>query len=641
MLVFCTVASTSIWAQFPTTGGGPPPSSTSPREDEIEEPDTVGIFYFLPSNPNEEIPFSDSLLNNYFHQYDPVRKRTYDQIHLGNLGSAHHNILYTPLLRKGFDIGLHQFDLYQVNASQLNFYRLGKAFTNLAYYQGSEQADSYFTGEFSRNFANGINFSLDYRRIAQLGTLGQYPNQNTRNTAITFGIFIDSPKGNYDAFLIYAANTIEQEDNGGIAVEPSTSEEFDDLNSADVFLDDAQTRYSHRELQYTHYYKFGGQLDSIKGLTRAYTLSHDLRYKTSKYKFSDLFDGTTRPSSEDSLFYRDFLVDPRGVRHFTEHIQLENSFRISTFRLNTSGPSAARNQKDLIELGITHTYHALDQEATDSVINNLFLNGKITFNPGPKFRIDTYGHLGLWDNAGDYQIKGKLLIDLEKWGRLKVEAINQLYAPNLIQHRFFVNQEEIWKNDFSKTLETNLTATYELPSIGLQITGGYHLLNNYIYFDSLSQPVQTGIPISIAQLTAAKDFKFWHLHLENVITLQQASEDVIRFPDIYTKHSFYYEGLWFKVLLVRLGTDLRLNNDYFGYYYQPVNGQFQLENNREIEFYPALDAYFSFKVSTFRAFFKWENLTSSFIDNQFFYQTAFYAHPRGALRFGIKWKFSN
>ena len=218
-----------------------------------------------------------------------------------------------------------------------------------------------------------------------------------------------------------------------------------------------------------------------------------------------------------------------------------------------------------------------------------------------------------------------------------MEALNQLYSPNLIQESFYVSQRQIRDNTFSKTLESQLSARYTIPQFKFEVIGSYHLLNNYIYFDTLANPQQTGLPISILRLTLKKDFKLGPIHLDNVVTVQSASEDFIRIPSLYTKHSLYYAGKWFKVLNVRLGLDLRYSDTFFSNYYHPLVGQFILQDRQEIGNYPSVDAFFSMRVTKFRAFFKWENLTNLVYDDQLFYPSASYLYPLNGFRMGIYW----
>ena len=616
----------------------PLPTDSAAFQQQLDEvPDTVGIFYFFADNPNQETPFSDSLLFN-FQQYDPVRQRNFDYAHLGNLGSAHRPIVHPTSWRRGFDIGLHQFDLYLLPAHQMPFYRLQKAFTNASFMVGSEQADSYLTTTFSRNFARGLNFTFDYKRISQLGRQNQYPNQNTRNTSVGTGFWLQGKGGRYQGFLSITGNAIEHEDNGGIAVEPDFEAPNAALSSADVFLNNAQTRHQHRELAYTQYFQIGGKPDSIKGFTRAFTAIHQLLAGDHRYKFFD------RNVVADSTFFDWFpqlRTDVRGVRHYLQHRQIENSFRLRTFRLRKGKASDVRTERDLLEAGLVHSIHFVGQEPRDSVINNLFLTGRWNVRFGERLRLETYGHLGFFDNLGDYRVQGNLQLDFGKLGRLEGEFINQLYSPTLLQHRFYLSQRPVWENNFRQTLETTIGGTYVLPALNLRVTGRYHLLNNYIYFDTLALPQQTSIPISILQLLVQQNFKFWFVHIDNMVALQNTSSDLVRLPRVFAKHSLYYEGYWFKVLNVKLGFDLRYNDTYFATYYNPVTGQFQLQNQQAVAFYPALDGFFSMRVTRFRAFAKMENLTNILLADRLFYQTAFYAHPRASFRMGIKWRLTD
>lgn len=653
-------ANTAYGQRFPTgtTGTGidnrtSGQSNSEFEEQLVEEPDTFGVFIFFADNPNQESEYADTTLHRHFQQYDPARQRELDWRTLGNLGSAAEPMVYQPRFRQGLDVGLHQYDLYITGAEDLPFYRLERAFTKLEYVLGSEQADGYLKSRFSRNFANGLNFSLYYDRISQLGRFDQYPNQNSRNTSLGGGMWFHSNNDRYDGFLSIMANTIEQEDNGGLDSLPTTGGQFDDPSSAVVFLEDGQTRHSHRDLSYKHYYRFGGRADSTGNVRRAYTLSHRLRYRQSTYKF---FDGY---SVGDTLFYDRyplFLTDARGARFFLSHREISNEFTLSTFKLDQiRSENAARNQRDLLEFGILHKYHNVDMDVRDSVVNNLFLTGRLNFRPGPALQLNTSAHLGILGNAGDYRFHGELLIDLQRFGSLKVNATNQLYRPTVLQDRYYLSRQPVWDNNFGTTLETNLTASYRLPWLDLEVGAGYHLINNYVYFDTTGLARQTGIPISITQLIIRKDFRLGNFHLDNTVALQQASEETIRLPGIFGKHSLYYTGNWFRVLDVKLGFDARYNTSYRPHYYNPFTGQFQLQDEQEVAFYPIVDAFFSMRVTRFRAFVKYENATTllfseptSLVDpstttrdvlrSQAYYQTARYLFPDAALRIGVSWR---
>lgn len=632
--------------------------------------DTFPIYYFSWPTFYRESAFSDSLLDVSLRQHEPTRKRKHEYRHLGVNGSAATPLLFRPHQQRGLDVGFHQYDAYKLPLDSIRHYRLEKAFTQVAYYTGGEQANGYFTAKFSRDFANGLNFSLDYRRLAYLGTRTLYPNQNARNTSLGLGFWIRGQNDRYQSFIHIVSNRFDQDDNGGIAEEPREGEGFNTPGSAEVFLTESGTRHNLTDLQFAQLFRLGKipglssrssppparrgrerspsdtartdslltvapspspALDSITN--QQFWLSHTLSWSDHTYRFFD------RDPSQDSIYYGPFLTDVRGLRQFVGHRRLRNHFRVLTFRASEgSGPRASRG---LLSVGIEHQAHWLDLEATDSTVQNLFLTGQWDVQLGEVLRLETRGHLGLLDQAGDYRAEGILSIDIREDIRLRGHLINQLYTPAVITDRFWVSERQLWDNEFSKTLETNLSVSLSIPRWRMQITGGYHLLNNYVFYDVDGTVRQISTPISIGQLIVEKDFALGKFRLDNMLVFQVASEDVVPLPGIHGKHALYFDGQLFQVLNTQMGFDLRYNTSYLSTTYFPVTGQFILQNQQEVSFYPSVDAFFSLRVTKFRAFVRWFNLTETLLPDRLYYQTALYPYPPGAnLRIGINWRFT-
>lgn len=635
LLFFCVVL-TAVGQRPPNIGGGGSGGGVSaPQSSDYFTRDTSDVIYFYANKPSLEYVFSDTTLGRYVVQYDPIRQRRWDYVHLGHLGSAHQAVVFSPQTRKGFDLGFHQFDLYQTRAEDLPFYRITRPFTNLAYSQVAEQSNGYVEAQFSRNFANGINLSIDYKRINQLGTQTKYLRQDVQNTALAFGLWIEGPAKKYTGMIAFASNTIRQEDNGGIGSVPEEVTGFRSPTSAEIFLSEAETRHALRELMYTHYFTLGGGQDSTQRIRRSYSLGHQLSYASNKYKYFDV------SNQLDPFVYKSLLGDPRGFRHALDYTKLSNSFRLKSFKLAPGeNAKAVRSQRDLLEVGLTHSLYNIDQEASDSTINTLFLNGTLNIALKDRIQLNAEAHLGLLDHGGDYRVSGQLMINLSEIGSLEFKAANQLSTPTLLQSRFYINQQVLWNNDFNKTLSTSLEASYQQARLGLRISGRYHLLNNYIYHDSIGIARQTGTPISVLQLVVEEDIRLGAFHLDNTIIFQSSSEDEIRLPAIFSEHSLYYQSKWFKFLNIRIGADARLQSAYKGNYYHPLFGQFILQDRQEVPFYPSIDAYVAFRVTKFKAFFKIENATQFLRPDELFYLNAFYPHSiASGFRLGFQWRF--
>jgi hypothetical protein len=82
-----------------------------------------------------------------------------------------------------------------------------------------------------------------------------------------------------------------------------------------------------------------------------------------------------------------------------------------------------------------------------------------------------------------------------------------------------------------------------------------------------------------------------------------------------------------------------MNSTFLPDAYQPVTGQFHLQDTLSQQPYPWADVFVAFKVQTFRFFFRYEN-AYTFIDNtKVFYQTAWHPQPFGGFRLGVAWRF--
>lgn len=640
ILFFLFLLSNIAWSQRPGTGNLPRETSSnrgsSSKQREIA-PDTSDIFIFTVDNPNEERIFQDTLLDN-FQQYDPSRLQKDDYAHLGLPGSAHFPLVFQEKIKTGLDLGWHDYDLYYIDGRSVPYYRITRPISNLWFTQGATQVDNIIKAQFSRPFAKGITFGLDYQAITQKGRPAQYPNQRNQTRALSTNLWFHSKNNRYDGFLSYSANTTTAEDNGGLLTLPQTGGEFSAPTTAEVFLVDGQKRYALREVMYTQYYKLGGQTDSLGNNSRAFTLSHQLDIDQNTYRFDDPY---TRADDSFFVFFPQLKIDQRGARYFVKHNTIANSFRVSTFKGKAGKNQGLRQQSDLLEVGITHQYHNIRMEPRDTNIQNILLTGKIGFKPGDKdkLKFQADAAIALLDQAGDYHIRAFLDMNLGKIGVVRFKVTNQFYSPTFLQRNFRLTQDLLWNTSFDRTLQTSLGASYNLPKYKFTIEGQYHLLNSYIYYDSLAIPQQEGKPISIFQFIVQKDFSLGHFYLNNRVVLQQINEAVIQLPNLVGKHSLYYAGKWFKALDVQIGVDARYTSAFKPNYYNPFIGQFILQQRQEIDFYPNIDFFFNFKVSTFRAFFKWENASESFgFPQRYFYTSAFSPWPESTFVFGINWR---
>ena len=618
------------------------PKPRKPKKNILFKDDSLAVFSYFAQYPEAYHKFADTLINNTFNQFDPSRTLDDNHASLGHLGSATEQLVFSLKPKMGTLIGFDHYDIYTKKVEDVKFYKALRSFTDVYYSQGNEQNDHIFKGSIGRTFANGFQLSVAHQRVIHslddpdlaLNNNAFYNYQSNKNTHLLLGLAWEPENKKYSSYLTYAHNEVQAINHGGIEQGNPTifsiiesADDLDEQFTVPVALSntEAKTRIAQREVKYNHYYDFIRSKDE-KSVQRSFNLGHSISYAFDSYKFSD--------ESPDSSYYESFFDDERGIRMFLKTSALENYVSLST------AAQEAATEKLKFELGVRHVFNKIEQEFADSTVQNLFAEGKLKTKLLDLIEFDAFGQIGLLENIGDYRLDANLGLDLKKFGGLSATLIQQRYSPELIYQQLFLSQAQVWSNAFQKPFESELRFAYTLPSFKLKAQLSYFLVDNYLYFDENRVAAQLNEAINLVQIKVRKDLKIGILRMENHLVLQQSTNDaILRIPRWYTKHSLGIQGKLFKkVLLTRFGLDFRFNDTYFANGYFPLLGEFHVQNDREVDFYPAIDVHLAFKVQTFRFFFRMDNLTS-FITDETFYQIPFYPQKEAAFRFGISWQF--
>jgi len=594
-----------------------------PTETAVRQRDTVAsLAYITPGDFYGSQDVLHDTLTGKFHQYDPARQSEYPYATLGNLGSPARRLYFDMPQPKSVHTGHFAFDLYKSDFSAFRFYETDVALTRLNYAQGINQEDGIFNAQFGKNFDNGINFSINYQRINQLGI---YNNQRAKNTAFGTGLLYRSPSGRLDGIYHYQSNSIIHEDNGGVDTASLNSDRLP-LNVI-VSLNDALT--THREREFTaqhHLHLLASQNDTIERRAQI-DFIHTLRFGSGFVKFAD-----TKYLTSEADDYAGFVTDERGIRNFISTKTLDNSLDIQ-FRYRGKSPGTPGQ---LLRVGLQLIRTRVDQEPREDRRQDIFLNASAQLGISPTVSLDGAGYLGVLDAAGTYGLKGnarlKLFRDARTWVNLTLYQRN----PTLTESRVFVNQIPVWDHDFKNVALSTFQFYYIHPSLKIRMHGATHLLSNGIFYGADRMPYQFDQSIKIIQISAAKELLVGHLGLDAQLMWQKYDADELALPNLMFNGQLFYTGRWFKQqLLVRAGIDLLVTDDYPGVSYFPVTGQFYYQPDFPLTTYPGADVFFSMQVKDiFRAFFKVENVASYFRDDHYV-QVNGYPRFAGYFRFGL------
>jgi hypothetical protein len=184
------------------------------------------------------------------------------------------------------------------------------------------------------------------------------------------------------------------------------------------------------------------------------------------------------------------------------------------------------------------------------------------------------------------------------------------------------------------------------PFIGLGFRN--HLITNLSYFSDYYHTAQSSKVINLLQLFASKKIKLtkrWNWYTDVVVQQTDGSAPV-KVPLVFTRNRFAYEGVFYKNLNLSTGLEVRYYTPYEAYNYSPVMGQFMPQDTFKLKNLPDISAFFHFRIKSFTAYIRGENLnTVSFLNGFGFTNNNFaaphYVTPGLIIHFGILWNFVN
>jgi len=168
------------------------------------------------------IPFQDSTDAFQAHQYRITRLRQFSDISLGNNGSESMSTVFNIDPSSGFRSGYNGYQAYRWTTDDLRFYdaniaystvgaSLGNSFANSS---TSSQENAQATAFFTRNFANRVNVSLDYRNINEKGI---YSRDQSKHTQVKFQINQFSKSNRLFWYASWIRNAFNRQENGGLS----------------------------------------------------------------------------------------------------------------------------------------------------------------------------------------------------------------------------------------------------------------------------------------------------------------------------------------------------------------------------------------------------------------------------------------
>lgn len=274
--------------------------------------------------------------------------------------------------------------------------------------------------------------------------------------------------------------------------------------------------------------------------------------------------------------------------------------------------------------------------------NLLWVGGQLTKQQGSLLTYEVTGRFGLIGPVvADLNVNGhittkiKLLgdtVNITGYGHFRNEE-----PPYLMKH--YVSNHFIWNNDFGKTRSLRLGGYVNIPHTRSYVNVGVENVQNLIYFNSKSMPVQHGGSVQILNASFHQDFKFGPLYWANKVTYQTSSnEGVLPLPklSIYSNLSLNFKVA--RVLDVQLGVDCDYYTKYKSINYQPATMTFYNQSEIECGNYPFMNAFVNMKLSKVRFYVLFSHINQGMTGENYFSMPHYPLNPK-RFQFGLSVDF--
>ncbi len=303
-------------------------SLTFEHRDDLKDSITIS-FRYLDS-------LKSSVLDSSINDFNRIYSVPAYYVTLGNNGTAAFPVLFSPILKAGWDAGFHAFDVYMYSIENTRFFKTTKPFTQLTYLLGSGK-EQVINVLHTQNIKPNWNAGIDYRLISSPGF---FQTQNTNHNNYRFFSNYQGKRKRYAAYLLLLGNKINSSENGGIQndsflLDPNRKKRFavpvnlggDVEETFNVFSTKVNTGnfYSNFTAFFRQSYDFGIK-DSliINDTTTEYLFypkfrfQHTLNYSSYTYRFRDTLSNSTFAEADSAIFkqWYNVTVNPASGLNF-------------------------------------------------------------------------------------------------------------------------------------------------------------------------------------------------------------------------------------------------------------------------------------------------------------------------------------
>ncbi len=574
-------------------------------------------------------------------KFNYLRRDNFGLLRFNNIGQTYNTLAYSFRdVHQYPAIGMRSKHFNYMEVEDMHYYHVPTPTTELMYKTAFEQGQ-LLDAIITLNTSPQLNFSVGYKGLR---SIGKYQNILTSTGNFRATASYRTKNNRYRLRAHMASQDLLNNENGGldslgIANFEEGTEEFLERSTFDPRFEDANNFLVGKRYYLDHQYTIARKRDSLNNAKLQ--VDHTFNYETKFYEFeqtaangffgdsfvsSDLKDRAQLRTMYNQVglsFQNEILGKFRGFANYYDYQYFFNSV---LFREDgTLIPNNLAGNDIALGGSWKHTVAGLD----------LFAEASVNLS----------GDLG-----GDY-FKASASYAVNDDLAVGADIASSTTAPNfnmILYQSSYKNYN--WYNPNFENQKKQYLGVHLNSKKWLNVSVEYSILDDHVYFAEqagtdqdtiLVAPAQFGGSIDHLSVKLQKAFSYGRLALDNTVQYQEVSqsEDILNVPQFITRNTLYYTNRLFKrALFLQTGVTFNYFTSFSANAYNPLIGEFYVQNDTEIGDFPRLDLFVNLKVRNTRIFFKWEHVNSSFTGYNYFSAPGHPYRDR-VIRFGVVWNF--
>lgn len=273
-----------------------------------------------------------------------------------------------------------------------------------------------------------------------------------------------------------------------------------------------------------------------------------------------------------------------------------------------------------------------------------YVGAELSKRQGSILTYDARGELCIvGDDVGEFRATGNLQTKFPLFKKdATIKAVG--YIKN-VTPAFYLRHNHTryfwWDLNLRNIQQIYAGAEVNLESTRTRLSAGVESIQNYVYIGKEGVPQQSGSNLQVVTARLKQDIIYRAFGWENEVAYQLSSDkNVLPLPQLSIYTNMYVAFKLAKVLTLQLGANMYYNTAYHAPYYEPASQQFQMQDEVKVGGYPLVNAYVNFHLKQARFFVMAYNLSSKFVDPNYFSLAHYPLNPM-VLKMGIAVTFNN